>query len=133
MQFPKGKMLVLVNYGMVLLGDSTINWWSGVVPTLRNPPDGATFDYFLRHTIFRWDPVILSNVKYNIEIDAFGARSAGKWAAEMGLTWFVSNALSVNTFEHLFVGAQRGRWRVRTKLGSITCPWSDWRYFRYTI
>jgi hypothetical protein len=120
-------------YGMVLLGDPTINWWSGVVPTLRNPLDNTTFDYFPRHTIFRWDPIILSNVRYNIEIDAFGARTAGKWAAEMGMTWFVSNLLSTNTFEHLFVGAQRGRWRVRAKLGSITCPWSDWRYFNYTV
>jgi len=50
------------------------------------------------------------------EIDVFGARTAGKWAAETGHSWFVSNSLISNTFEHVFVGAQRGRWRVRARL-----------------
>jgi hypothetical protein len=120
-------------YGMVLLGDPTINWWSGVVPTQSDPLEGDTFDHFPRRTNFRWDPIGLSDVRYNIEIDAFGARVAGKWAAEAGLTWYVSGTLTDNNFEHLFVGAQRGRWRVRAKLGSKICPWSDWRYFNYTV
>jgi hypothetical protein len=120
-------------YGMVLLGDPTINWWSGIVPTLRNPLDGDTFDHFPRRTNFHWDTIGLSGVKYNIEIDAFGARVAGKWAAEAGLTWLVSDSLNDNKYEHMFVGAQRGRWRVRAKMGSKICPWSDWRYFTYTV
>jgi len=120
-------------YGMVLLGDPTINWWSGVVPVLTDPLNNDTFDHFPRLTYFRWNPIGLSNVRYNIEIDAFGARTAGKWAAETGLSWFVSNSLISNTFEHIFVGAQRGRWRVRARLGSITCPWSEWHYFNYTV
>jgi hypothetical protein len=72
-------------------------------------------------------------VTYNIEIDAFGARSAGKWAAEAGLTWLVSGTLNDSSYEHMFVGAQRGRWRVRAKKSAMTCPWSDWRYFKYTV
>jgi Peptidase family C25 len=120
-------------YGMVILGDPTLNWWSGVVPTLRDPLEGDIFDHFPRLTHFRWDPICLSNVTYNIEIDAFGARAAGKWAAEQGLTWLVSGALNDNNYEHMFVGAQRGRWRVRAKVGSITCPWSEWRYFTYKV
>jgi hypothetical protein len=120
-------------YGMVLLGDPTINWWTGVIPSLRDPLEGDTFDHYPRRTNFRWDPIGLKNVRYNIEIDAFGARIAGKWAAEAGLTWFVSDSLTDNNFEHMFVGAQRGRWRVRTKAGSRLCPWSDWRYFNFTI
>lgn len=119
-------------YGMTLLGDPTLNWWSGAVPTLTDPLEGDTFDHFPRLTHFRWDPVNLSGVTYNIEIDAFGARVAGKWAAEVGLTWLVSGGLSGNGYEHMFVGAQRGRWRVRAKAGGITCPWSDWRYFTFT-
>ncbi len=120
-------------YGMVLLGDPTINWWSGVVPTLRDPFEGDIFDHYPRLTNMRWDPIGLSNVTYNIEIDAFGARVAGKWAAEGGFTWLVSGALNDNNYEHMFVGAQRGRWRVRAKVGNIICPWSDWRYFTYKV
>jgi hypothetical protein len=120
-------------YGMTLLGDPTLNWWSGVVPILRDPPENDTFDHFPRLSHFRWDPIILSGVTYNIEIDAFGARVSGKWAAEAGLTWLVSGTLVDYNYEHMFVGAQRGRWRVRTKVGSTLCPWSDWRYFNYTV
>jgi hypothetical protein len=72
-------------------------------------------------------------VVYNVEIDAFGAVAAGKWAAEVGSTFFVSGALSDSNFEHVFVGAQRGRWRVRAKVAGHTCPWSDWQYFKYTV
>jgi hypothetical protein len=120
-------------YGMVLLGDPTLNWWSGVVPTLRDPHEGDTFDHFPRLTHFRWDPVALPGAVYNIEIDAFGARTAGKWAAESGLTWLVSGNLTDTNYEHLFVGAQRGRWRVRARIGTRVCPWSDWRYFAYAV
>jgi len=120
-------------YGMVILGDPTLNWWSGIVPMLRDPLEDDTFDHFPRLTHFRWDPIGLSGITYNIEIDAFGARVAGKWAAEAGLTWLVSGPLSGNNYEHMFVGAQRGRWRVRAKIGSRICPWSDWRYFSYTV
>lgn len=120
-------------YGMVLLGDPTINWWSGIVPTLRDPFEGDIFDHYPRLTNMRWDPISLSNVTYNIEIDAFGARVAGKWAAEGGFTWLVSGALNDNNYEHMFVGAQRGRWRVRAKVGNIICPWSEWRYFTYKV
>jgi hypothetical protein len=120
-------------YGMVLLGDPTLNWWNGVVPILHDPLNGDTFDHFPRLTNFRWDPIGLTGTTYRIEIDAFGARVAGKWAAEAGLTWLVSGWLSDNKYEHMFVGAQRGRWRVRARVGGRTCPWSDWRYFNYTV
>ncbi len=120
-------------YGLVLLGDPTLGWWSGVVPTLRDPLEGDVFDHFPRLTHFRWDPIGLNGVGYNIEIDAFGARVAGKWAAEANLTWLVSGTLGGSDYEHMFVGAQRGRWRVRARMGSTVCPWSDWRYFTYKV
>lgn len=121
------------HYGMTLLGDPTLNWWSGVVPTLCDPLQGDVFDHFPRRTNFHWNPINLKNVAYNIEIDAFGASVAGKWAAEAGMTWFVSGAMADNIFEHIFVGAQRGRWRVRAKVGGQVCPWSDWSYFKYIL
>jgi hypothetical protein len=120
-------------YGMTLLGDPTLNWWTGFVPTLRNPYDGDTFDHFPRLTTFQWDPVPAAGATYNVEVDAFGARVAGKWAAESNATWLVSGTISDCTYEHIFVGAQRGRWRVRANVGGRTCPWSNWRYFNYTI
>lgn len=120
-------------YGLTLLGDPTLNWWSGAVPTLRSPFEGDTFDHYPRLTHFTWDPVALPGATYTVEIDAFGARSAGMWAAEAGTTWLVSGALPTASYEHVFVGAQRGRWRVRSRRGNDVSPWSDWRYFRYTV
>lgn len=120
-------------YGMTLLGDPTLNWWTGVVPQLRTPHNGDTFDHFPRQTHFQWDPIGLNNVTYNIEIDAFGARSAGKWAAETGQAWLVSGVLNTTLYEHMFVGAQRGRWRVRARIHNQIAPWSDWDYFNYTV
>lgn len=122
-------------YGMVLLGDPTLNWWSGVVPQLIQPFDNQVFNHFPRKTNFRWSRIYLPNttVRYYIEIDAHSARVSGQWAAESGKTWLVSGGLANNYYEHYFVGAQRGRWRVRAKVGSIWCPWSDWKYFRYSI
>jgi len=120
-------------YGLTVLGDPTLNWWTGVVPTLRNPYDGDVFDHYPRLTHFQWDPVAISGAVYNVEIDAFGAKSAGKWAAETQQTWLVSGAIAGTRYEHVFVGAQRGRWRVRAQVGGRTCPWSDWRYFRYSV
>jgi hypothetical protein len=120
------------HYGLTLLGDPTLNWWTGAVPALRSPYEGDVFDHFPRLTTFQWDPVPIAGATYNVEIDAFGARAAGKWAAEVNATGVVSGALAVCSYDHLFVGAQRGRWRVRANAGGRTCPWSDWRYFTYT-
>ena len=119
-------------YGLVLLGDPTINWWSGVVPILRDPEDNETFDHCPRKTNFRWDSIDIPGATYSIEIDAFGAVSPDKWAAEIGQTGFVQLGLAENRYEYDFVGAQRGRWRVRARVANLDCPWSDWRYFRYT-
>lgn len=121
------------HYGMTLLGDPTLNWWSGVVPQPRTPATEDVFDHFPRLTHFNWDPVGLPGATYNIEIDAFGAIAAGKWASEVGSTWFVSGALADTNFEQLFVGAQKGRWRVRARVAGRVCPWSDWQYFKYTV
>jgi hypothetical protein len=120
-------------YGLTLLGDPTLNWWTGVVPMLRSPYDGDIYDHFPRLTTFQWDPVPISGSTYNVEVDAFGAKVAGKWAAEVNATWLLSGNVSGCIYEHLFVGAQRGRWRVRANAGARKCPWSDWRYFKYTV
>lgn len=120
-------------YGMVILGDPTINWWSGVVPRLNGPADGTVFNHFPRRTIFSWSPVPVAGVTYTLEVDAHGAISADKWAAEIGSHWLVQTGITTTSFEHNFVGAQRGRWRVKANLGGINFSWSEWRYFRYTV
>ena len=122
-------------YGLVLLGDPTLNWWSGVVPKPFQPYNGQVFNHYPRQTNFKWEPVNLPNttVRYYVEIDAFHAVKSGQWAAEGGKTFITTGAIVANHYEHSFVGAQRGRWRVRVKAGNIWCPWSDWNYFRYKI
>jgi hypothetical protein len=114
-------------YGLTLLGDPTINWWSGVVPIQRDPGEGDTFDYYPRLTNFRWDPIDIAGVTYTLCVDYY----YGSWASEAGPA-YIYTSLTDHNLEHYFVGAQPGRWRVRARVGAIDCPWSDWRHFRYT-
>jgi len=120
-------------YGLVLLGDPTLSWWKGAVPQLEQPQKEDVFDHWPRKIQFRWDPVNISGVKYCVEVDAFGAVNAGKWAEETGQSFGFYYNITGNTFDHTFVGMQRGRWRVRAKVGGTFCSWSPWSYFKFTI
>lgn len=120
-------------YGLVLLGDPTLTWWKGAVPQLEQPQKEDVFDHFPRKMQFKWDPVNLPNVKYSVEVDAFHAVNAGKWAEETGQSFLVYHNISTTTFDHSFVGMQRGRWRVRAVVGGKTCSWSPWSYFKFTV
>lgn len=119
-------------YGLVLLGDPTLTWWKGAVAQLEQPEKEDVFDHWPRKMQFRWDPVNLLGVKYSVEIDAFGAVN-GRWAEETGQTFLTYHNIADNTFDHTFVGAQRGRWRVRAKVDNTMCSWSPWSYFKFTI
>jgi hypothetical protein len=77
--------------------------------------------------------VDLPDTKYTVEVDAFGAVRTGKWAEETDQTFAIYRDITTNTLDHTFVGAQRGRWRVRAKVGGKMCSWSPWSYFRFTI
>lgn len=118
-------------YGLTLLGDPTLNYLSGAVPVLRRPYNEDVFDHYPREMVFSWDSVPLPNVRYIIEIDAYGAVKGGSWAEEHYKTFFVSKPLSQTSYHHSFVGAQRGRWRVRVQIGQTLYRWSDWQYFRF--
>jgi hypothetical protein len=120
-------------YGLVLLGDPTLTWWKGVVPQLEQPQEEEVFDHWPRKMQFRWDPVNLPGVKYTVEVDAFHAVNAGKWAEETNQVFAVYQGITTNTLDHTFVGAQRGRWRVRAQVGGKMCSWSPWSYFRFTV
>ena len=120
-------------YGLVLLGDPTLTWWKGAVPQLEQPQEGDVFDHWPRKVQFRWDPVNIPGVKYTVEVDAFGAVNAGKWAEETNQTFAIYHNITTNRHDHTFVGAQRGRWRVRAQVGGRMCSWSPWSYFRFTV
>lgn len=121
------------HYGLVLLGDPTLTWWKGAVPQLEQPQEGDVFDYWPRRMQFRWDPVNIPGVKYTVEVDAFQAVNSGKWAEETNQTFAIYHNITDNTHDHVFVGAQRGRWRVRAQVDGQVCSWSPWSYFRFTI
>jgi hypothetical protein len=120
-------------YGLVLLGDPTLTWWKGAVPRPVQPQLEDIFDFWPRRMQFRWDPVDLPGVKYSVEVDAFGAVSGGRWAEEVNRSFALYHNVSTNTLDHSFVGAQRGRWRVRAQLDGQQCSWSPWSYFRFTV
>jgi hypothetical protein len=120
------------HYGLVLLGDPTLTWWKGTVPVPEQPQSGDEFDHWPRKIEFRWRPVNIPGAKYTVEVDAIGAISAGKWAEEIDRTFAMYHNISGQTHDHSFVGAQRGRWRVRAVIDGQTCSWSPWSYFTFT-
>ncbi|MFB2118854.1 C25 family cysteine peptidase [Parapedobacter sp. 2B3] len=120
-------------YGMSILGDPTLGWWKGAVPRPIAPAEGSVFNHYPRTMTFSWQPVSIPGATYSIEIDAHGAVRAGQWAAESFQTFSVHHNLTGTSFNHNFVGAQPGRWRVRAKIGDRYCNWSEWQYFRFTI
>ncbi len=119
-------------YGLALLGDPTLSWWKGAVPQIEQPQAEDVFDHWPRKIQLRWDPVNLDSVKYTVEVDAYGAVN-GKWSEETNQSFLVYHNVAGTTLDHTFVGAQRGRWRVRANVDSTACFWSPWSYFRFTI
>ncbi|MDO4790779.1 MAG: hypothetical protein Q3998_07450, partial [Porphyromonas sp.] len=122
-------------YGLVLLGDPTLNWWSGVVPHPIRPFPHQVFSHYPRETRFEWTPVATEGVpiEYHLEMDHYCRGWASDHATESGKTYNYIYETSKTYIDTLFVGAQRGRWRIRAKVGDILCPWSEWSYFCYTI
>ncbi len=120
-------------YGLVLLGDPTLSWWKGAVPKLQQPQAGDVFNHWPRKIQFKWEPVDIPGVKYTVEVDAFHAVNSGKWAEETNQTFGMYHNITGNTLDHSFVGAQRGRWRVRAQVGGRACSWSPWSYFKFTV
>ncbi len=116
-------------YGLVLLGDPTLTWWKGAVPKLEQPEQEDVFDHWPRKTQLRWDPVNLPNTRYHVQVDYF----TGNWAEETGRPCYNFHNITDNTLNFQFVGAQRGRWRVRANIDGTMCRWSPWSYFRYTV
>jgi hypothetical protein len=77
--------------------------------------------------------VNIPGAKYELEVDAFGAVNGGKWAEETNQHFAVYGILPGTSFFYYFVGAQRGRWRVRARIDGKYGAWSPWNYFRFTV
>ena len=120
-------------YGLVLIGDPTLTWWKGAVPQHIQPQQEDSFDHWPRRIEFNWTAVDIPGVTYTLEVDAFGAINSGQWADETRQVFVIYRNITTTKYEHFFVGAQRGRWRVRAQIGSRNCSWSPWRYFRFTV
>jgi hypothetical protein len=116
-------------YGLTLLGDPTLNWWKGAVPTLLTPENGDVFNHWPRRLELKWDPVNIPSSIYEVEVDYFD----GSWAAESGRPSTHYHNVAGTSVIHNFVGMQPGRWRVRAKVDSQYCSWSPWSYFRFDI
>ena len=116
-------------YGLTLLGDPTLNWWKGAVPTLLTPEDGDVFNHWPRRLELRWDPVNIPSAKYEVEVDYY----SGSWAAETGRPTTHYHNVTDTSVIHNFVGMQPGRWRVRAIIDGQYCSWSPWSYFRFDI
>ncbi|MBU0945698.1 MAG: hypothetical protein KJ804_05235 [Proteobacteria bacterium] len=117
------------HYGLVLLGDPTLTWWKGNVPSLEQPDHEDVFDHYPRKMQFRWDPVNIPNVTYHVQVDYY----TGNWAEETGRACYNYYNITEHTLDFNFVGKQRGRWRVRAKVDTTYCRWSPWSYFRFTV
>ena len=97
-------------------------------PQLVAPTDGAVFDHFPRITTLSWTPVEGASA-YEVEAQ-FGRRDPSGpccWAEE-----YVSEQTISTAYTFSFVGAQPGRWRVRTVFPDGTrSNWSEWWVFFY--
>ena len=97
-------------------------------PQLVTPTDGAVFDHFPRITTLSWTPVEGASA-YEVEAQ-FGRRDPSGpccWAEE-----YVSEQTISTAYTFSFVGAQPGRWRVRTVFPDGTrSNWSEWWVFFY--
>lgn len=119
-------------YGLTLLGDPTLTWIKSCIPIPSLPVNNEVFNHFPRNLKMQWQPVNLPSVKYDVEVDAKGALVGGKWAAASCKRWHIKTRISGTSYNHVFVGAQPGRWRVRSRFGNQVSPWSEWQYFRFT-
>ncbi len=93
------------------------------------PAEDAIFAVTPRNTAFEWEPVEGARA-YRIEIDCYGCCAPNAWCADVGGQTFVQGRIRSTQFNHVFVGAQPGRWRVQAILrGGAETPMSPWREF----
>lgn len=103
-------------------------------PILLYPEDHAVFCHFPREIVFRWRPArgTPREVEYLVQIENTckgDDEKFGDWTDEPP---FFTDRTGKTTMNERFVGAQPGRWRVKTINKTGESKWSDWSYFRFT-
>ncbi len=103
--------------------------FGGAAPSQVSPEDGAVFSISPRTMTLSWQPVP-GAAKYMVEVDAFGACTAGRFCSDVdGATQITDAGGALNT-QVTFVGAQPGRWRVwAVDAAGKTGRKSPWREF----
>jgi uncharacterized protein YgiM (DUF1202 family) len=95
-------------------------------PMLISPADGQVFDIFPRDTVLTWQGVSTA-LGYEVEIQYCTSNETSSCVALQTVP------VTGTSFSFAFVGAQPGRWRVRTEgPAGVFSAWSEWRSFRYT-
>jgi len=101
------------------------------VPQLRAPADNEVFNIYPRTMNFSWNPV-RGAATYVLEVDAYGMCQSGAWCADIGGRTFLRPNLTRPYYQHDFVGAQPGRWRVwAVHADGREGSKSAWRSFRH--
>jgi len=103
-------------------------------PSLISPENLSLFDFFPRTTPLSWSAVP-GAVSYQVDRSFCESWTLPDYPTTCTVwTNYPITGAEGTSFTFDFVGAQPGRWRVRAVFPSgVLGPWSDYRYFRYTI
>jgi len=97
-------------------------------PKPEAPANGAVFDHYPQHMVFRWQPVagVKGGIKYLVQVD-FG-NDPDRWQDGHMMSYLTDKT----SMKGKFVGANPGRWRVKVVTGSKASRWCEWQFFRFT-
>lgn len=100
-------------------------------PVQVSPVDGTEFHQFPRIFTMVWQGKRgVTGVTYEVEIDCLHCSSTGKWDSDVGLSRKLTN-LTDTRVRYTFPADNRGRWRVRAKIGRLLSRWSSWWGFSF--
>lgn len=94
------------------------------------PVNNIHFTHYPRVVGLIWDPVPEADW-YDVEIDCLNCRMNGQWDSENGPAWQIQSKLICTSYSLIFVGNNRGRWRVRAANNTQTSQWSPWWNFDF--
>lgn len=124
----------LASEGSILENGKIANFSSGTpdpvkVPVQTSPKNNTEFTHFPRKATLHWRSVSGAS-GYDVEVDCYGCREAGKWDSEVSQSW---QKLTVKVTSHTFTfsGDNLGRWRVRAIKSGRRSDWSSWWTFKF--
>jgi hypothetical protein len=101
-------------------------------PEQVSPADNTEFDHLPRLFTLRWEAKRgLREAVYDIEIDCLNCTAPGKWDSDLSTSRLITG-LTGTTVQYTFPQDNRGRWRVRARIGKISTKWSSWWYFTFS-